>query len=309
MNNYLLIGIDREAISIEVSKLIKKTGFDTAPISIYDLEVNDLSDALEDLDTYGLFSDKKVIILKNIELFKKTDNEDKYDHLIKYLNNSDQDKLFIIEASKLNNDGFGKELKKLCSCIETNINTKNYIKDKFKDYDISQAAINLLDSYCLGDITKLKSECNKLIQYKFNEKKINEEDIKLLVEKKLGDSKELIFSFTRSIGEKDKDNALKKYIELLDYNIQPLEILGMLASQIRNIYQVKLLNKKNLSNKEIGKMLDMHEYRVLKIKELISFYSDKDCLDLMKKLCDIDLRIKTTDTDSNREIELFILNI
>lgn len=308
MNNYFLEGEDLEARSIEVKKLIKSTGFDTATISTYDLEVNDLSDVLEDLDTYGLFSDKKVVILKNIELFKKADEEDKYNHLIKYLKNSDPNKLFIIETNK-SSDSLSKEIKKLCNYIETNINTKNYIKESFKGYDISQDAINLLDSYSLGDVTKIKSECDKLKQYKFDEKKITKEDIELLVQKKLGDSKDLIFAFTRAIGERDRENALKKYIELLDYNIQPLEIIGMLASQVRNIYQVKLLSERNLSNKEIGKMLDMHEYRVLKIRELVNYYSEKDCFNLIKELSDMDLRIKTTDTDSNREIELFILNI
>jgi len=308
MNNYLLSGNDIESRSIEVSNLIKKTNFDTATVSTYDLEVNDLSDVLEDLDTYGLFSDKKVVILRNLELFKKSDNEDKYNHLIKYLKNSDSDKLFIIEVNKLS-DSIYKELKKLCSLIETSINTKNYIKDSFKGYEIDQNTINLLDSYCLNDISKLKNECDKLKQYKFNEKKITKEDVTLLVEKKLGDSKDLVFAFTRAIGEKNREEALKKYIELLNYNIEPLEIIGMLATQVRNIYQVKILSDENKSNKEIGKILDMHEYRVLKIRELINYYSEKDCFQLMRQLSDIDLRIKTTDTDSNREIELFILNI
>ena len=43
--------------------------------------------------------------------------------------------------------------------------------------------------------------------------------------------------------------------------------------------------------------------------ELIGLYSKEEILNLMKKLAEIDLKIKTTDTDPNTEIELFIVNI
>ena len=310
MNNYFLEGSDVKGRSIEIDKIISKEGFKDASTSIYDLESNDLSDVLEDLDTYGLFSDKKVIIIRNIDLFKIDDNKDKYDHFIKYLNNYDKDKLLFVEIDSLNgNSKISKDLKKLCSYKKIEINTKNLIKDYLNDYKINQNTIDLLDDYCLGDIIKIKNECDKLKQYKYDEKEITSNDVIELVEKKLGDSTNLLFDFTRSIGEKDKKNALKKYIELLDYNIQPLSVIGMLGGQLRLIYQVMLLNERRLSNSEIGKMLEVHEYRIKKTKELISYYDEEDILGLIKRLSDIDLKLKTTDSDPNREIELFIMNL
>ena len=56
MNNYFLEGSDLAGRSIEIEKIISKEGFSLATTSIYDLENKDLSDVLEDLDTYGLFS-------------------------------------------------------------------------------------------------------------------------------------------------------------------------------------------------------------------------------------------------------------
>ena len=38
-------------------------------------------------------------------------------------------------------------------------------------------------------------------------------------------------------------------------------------------------------------------------------YSEEELLNLMKKLSEIDLKIKTVDTNPNQEIELFIINI
>ena len=68
--------------------------------------------------------------------------------------------------------------------------------------------------------------------------------------------------------------------------------------------------KRNLSDQEIAKMLEeKSDYRIKKTRELVALYSEKELLELMKKLSEIDYRIKTSDVDSNKEIENFILNI
>ena len=168
---------------------------------------------------------------------------------------------------------------------------------------------NLLDEYCNGDYTKIQSECDKLKNFKYDDKIITNDDIKNIVSKKLGDPQELTFSFTRSIAEKNKKESLKKYKELLDYNIDSLSILGLLGSQIRIIYQVKILDSRGMRLQDIAKTLKEKEFRVKKTMELIGLYTQEETLDLMQKLAEIDLKIKTTDTDPNTEIELFIINL
>ena len=51
------------------------------------------------------------------------------------------------------------------------------------------------------------------------------------------------------------------------------------------------------------------DFRIKKTRELIALYSEKELLEIMQKLSEIDYRIKTSDVDSNKEIETFILNI
>ena len=75
-------------------------------------------------------------------------------------------------------------------------------------------------------------------------------------------------------------------------------------------YQVKILEKQRLSADEIAKTLqEKNSYRVKKTKELTRYYTEKELLDLMQQLADIDLKLKTTDADPHNLIELFILNI
>ena len=310
MNSYLLEGIDYVALENEVNKIITKEKFTSSTISTYDMDESELQNALEDLDTYNFLSDKKTIIIKNIDSLKYDENKKDFDHLIKYIDNPTQDNLLIIEAKKLNGTyKITKELRKKCKCIELEQNTKAFIKNELKDYKINQEAINLLDEYCNGDYTKIQSECDKLKNFKYDDKTITNDDIKNIVSKKLGDPQELTFSFTRSIAEKNKKESLKKYKELLDYNIDSLSILGLLGSQIRIIYQVKILDSRGMRLQDIAKTLKEKEFRVKKTMELIGLYTQEEILDLMQKLAEIDLKIKTTDTDPNTEIELFIINL
>lgn len=310
MNNYLLEGIDYVAIEKEVNKIISKEKFTSSTISTYDMDESELQNALEDLDTYNFLSDKKTIIIKNIDSLKYDENKKHFDHLLKYIDNPSKDNLLIIEAKKLNGTyKITKDLRKKCKCIELEQNTKAFIKNELKEYKINQETINLLDEYCNGDYTKIQSECDKLKNYKYDDKIITKDDIKDIVNKKLGDPQELTFSFTRSIAEKNKKESLKKYKELLDYNIDSLSILGLLESQIRIIYQVKLLDSRGMRLQDIAKTLKEKEFRVKKTMELIGLYTQEEILDFMQKLAEIDLKIKTTDTNPNTEIELFIINM
>ena len=310
MNNYLLESIDTTLLDKKIEKIIKDNDFSSASISSYDLDEVLLENALEDLDTYSFLTSKKVIIIKNIESIKYDDFKNDLDHLFKYLSNPIEDNLLIIMGHHFNgNSKIIKELKKLCKYELIEINSKAFIKNKLKDYTINQSTINLIDELCLGDITKISNECDKLINYKYNEKIITNEDVNLLVCKKLDDPKDLTFAFSRSLALKDKKNALSEFKELLKYNFEPFMLIGLLASQIRIIYQVKILEN-NRSDKDIASILDeKSDYRIKKTRELTRLYSESDLLNLMIKLSNIDYLLKTSDSDPINLIENFILNI
>ena len=85
MNSYLIEGIDYVAIEKEVKKIIEREKFNDSSLSIYDMDENVLENALEDLDTYNFLSDKKTVIIKNIDSIKYDDFKDDFVHLLKYI--------------------------------------------------------------------------------------------------------------------------------------------------------------------------------------------------------------------------------
>ena len=84
MHNYLIENIDQTITNDTIKELLKKEKIENNTISTYDLEETSLSNALEDLDTYSLFSSNKVIIIKNIDSLKIDDSKEEINHLIKY---------------------------------------------------------------------------------------------------------------------------------------------------------------------------------------------------------------------------------
>ena len=309
-NNYLLESTDHLSIQNEIAEITKKASFQDSAISIYDLEETLLEKALEDLDTYSFLTEKKVIIIKNIESLNQEEFAKDIKHLLQYLDNPNPDNLLIITSKKLNNTlKITKELKKKCTFNQISMNPEAFIKKELQNYTLEPGVIHLLLEYCKEDITKIKNECLKLKAYKHAEKEISKKDIKEMCVEKHGDSTELTFAFSRSLAEKNKKEALLKYKELLNYNIEPYNIVGLLASQIRILYQVKTLEERGMKNTEIANILNKKPFYIQKTSELTKFYSKKELLELMIKLEKIDVQIKTTDLDPNSLIEVFILNI
>ena len=309
-NNYLIECPDYVALKQKIDDIIDKNDFKEATINSYDLDETMLDAALEDLDTYGFLSPKKVIIIKNISNILENDKEN-VSHLIQYIDNPNPMNLLIITDAKLDDrKKITKELKKKMEYILVSMNAVDYIKRELASYKLETGVISLIHEYCLDDITKIHNDCSKLKEYRCDTLQIMQEDVKQLCIKKNSDMTAKTFDFIRSFAEKNKKKSLQIYHELVDSGVEAISIIGLVASQIRIMYQVKILSKKHLSDKEMADVLgEKSSYRITKTKELIHYYSEDELLNMMKKLSDIDFRIKTEGVDSNFLIELLILNL
>lgn len=307
-NNYLLESEDNYLVSLKIEELIEKCNFKDSPVHSYDMEEVPLSNALEDLDTYGLFSEKKVIVISNIESLTTDGNEKDIEHFFKYFKDSLDTILVIVTAKKLNNTKkITKELKKNLEYISLTANALDFTKKELQGYTLENGVVRALVSYTLEDIGRIHQECEKLKLYRIDTTKISLQDVEELVIKKLGDSRDLTFDFVRVLASKDKKGALDKYHELEEYSIDAIPLIGLLASQFLIMYQVKILEKRTNLNQEIADILGEKPYRIQKTRELTRYYSEQELRTILRKLADMDLKIKSSDVDGNFLIELFIL--
>ena len=302
MNNYLLISPSKSIIDKKIDELINN-GFKEGEVTTYDLEEDSITTLLEDADTISFLSPNKVIIGNNFNLDIDTT------YLFKYLDNPNPNVLLILTASKLDErKKIGKELKQKINYLKLDLDSKDIIKDILKDKKIDFKVINTLEEYFNDDKERLISECEKLKLAFLNDKEITYNKAEDIIIKPLNNSDNLSFSLVRNIALKDKKAALN-YQELLSYNIESYALMGLLESQYRLLYQVKVLNKKNISYNDIAKILEVHPFRVKKTLELVRYYSLKDISNILKDLALNDYKMKSGLIEADMLIDMLILNI
>ncbi len=306
MNNYLIEYNDIYLLNNEIDSLIEK-GFKEATKSIYDLDEESLENALNDLDTYSFLTDKKIIIIKNIN---KLEDDKLTEHLFKYLESPNDDNLLILTTNKLNmTKKINKELKKKTNYLKLEANLEKEIKNILKGYKIDTKSINKLIEYSNNNIDIIKSECDKLINYKEDDKNITDEDIETLVVKHLGDSNNLVFDLVKYIASKDKRRALEKYEKLGEYGIDDIALTALLESQLRLMIQVDLMMDERKSKDTIAKTLSQHPYRIEKTMELLRNVSRKELTKLIQNLGEMDYKIKSGKVNSKDQMLMYIINL
>lgn len=305
-NNYLLVYDNYYLFQEKLKDIISSTKFENASITNYDLEEEDLYNALLDLDTYSFLTEQKVIIIKNINLLE--DNQDTK-HLLKYLDNPNNDNLLILTTTKFNaTKKINKELKKKTNYIKLETDLNKEIKNILQGYEVEAGVITKLIEYSNNNIDIIKSECAKLKQYKFDTKKITKEDVETIVIKHIGESTQIVFDLIKDIAIKDKKRAIIKYEKLKKYNVDDIALIGLLESQLRLMIQIIMFSEKNYSNKDIAATLNIHPYRIEKTKELLRYSNKKDVCNMIKNLSNIDYKIKSGQIDNKDAIFMYIIN-
>lgn len=306
--NYLLETADYFSYLNKKNELISKNDFQSALIDEFSLDEVPLSNVLESLDTYSFLSEKKVVIVKNVELLDIENKSTK--HFLKYLENPDPNKLLIMLSSSLNNKKkITKELKDKATYIKIEDDPTKIIKEELKNYNMDRDTINLLLEYTNNSIDRIKSECDKLKLYKEEDKEIKLEDIKKICFKGSTDTTNLVFDLVKYISEKNKRQAIITYKLLHENNTDDLGIMALLESQLRLLKQVSMLMDRGEKKEAIASILKVHPFRVSKTMELLRSISDKEINSLIKELASIDYKIKSGLNDSKKPLDMLILNL
>jgi len=310
---YLFYGLERLQIDSEIKKVIKDNSIDEFSISRFDAKQNTIEQMFLDADSMSLFGSKRAIIIDNAYYFtgeKAEKNEDNLIKIEKYLNNYNKNNIiiFIVNAEKLDER---KKITKLINKVGKviNFNQKSDIneisKTLLKNYNIDYKSLALIKEKLNNQNELAYSEIEKLITYKENSN-ITNEDINLVISEY---PKIDFFEFIDNIINKKTKESIKTYQELLKLKEEPIKIIVTLANQFRLMYQAKKLNESGYTEKDIATKLGEHPYRVKLAIQKSRNYSDKDLLENLKRLGEININAKKGLVDSETSLELFILGI
>lgn len=310
-NNYLIYGVDKYLIDKEIDKIIKKNKIDNNSIIKYSLNEDSIDNILEDANTFNLFSDTKLIIVNDANIFTSS-NDILTDKIINYLNNyNDKSYLvFTLLSDKIDNR---KKITKVMSdkgnVIDLNkkdVDT-NYIISYLKEngYQINMSDARMILNKVGNNLFSINNELDKLMLFKLEDKVIDKNSIDLLINENIDSS---LFALVDSITNKDKNKMLKLYHECL-LESDPIMIINMLANKYILLYQVKRLISDGYSDDKIAKELEVHPYPVKLARNMCYSYSVKEILDIILKLANLDKDIKLGNVNGEVGLEFLLLSI
>ena len=315
-NIYLIYGLEDYLINKELKKIIDENNIIEDNITKYNLDIENVINAIEEASIVSMFDSKKIVICEGCSFLtgdnKKEINHD-IDSLIKYINNpfTDVYLVFIVRKEKLDDrKKIVKELKKNSTVIECNKilshNLNNYLRNYINEngYNIQNDALSLLIEKSSSNLSNLINECNKIFLYKEDDKNITAIDVDNLVFKNIEDN---IFELINAILEKNKEKIINIYNDLLLKGEEPIKLIVMIANQFRLILQVKLMIKNGYKEKDMASIINEHPYRV-KLATQTSFTINQ-LIKYLRQLQKLDFKIKSGEIDKNFGLEMFLLDI
>lgn len=313
MNNtiYLLVSEDDFITNEKTNEILKKHQTKNTEIVKYNLLETGIEKVVEDLDTYNFLCNQKIIIANNAYFLGGEKPKSAVEHNLakfeKYLKNPSQENILIISCEKLDNRKKIVDLiTKSGKVIDMNINLNTLIKNNLEDFLMTSQDIDFLIEYVCGDAARCISELEKLKLYKYDEKEITKKDIIDSVTKTVDDN---VFQLADSIIKKDKKKSIEIYQEMVLHNQKAAEIIPLVASKFRLMYQVKILSKTMYSDDEIAKTLGMKKYPVQLAREVARKYQDNEILKCLNMLAELDYNIKTNNMYEKVAFEQFVFSL
>ena len=312
MNNvYLIYGNNYSLIKREIDKIKE----DTLDVVKYDLSNTKVDELLDDASCISLFSGKKVLIGENALFLTSSDTTTDHDltYLEKYLkeNNHENITIFYVLKEKLDDrKKIVKLFKDRAKVISfEDIDDKNlykFVLDEFKKegFKLDIKTANYFVSYVGKNIDIIISEINKMKIYKDNNKLITIDDINSISSKGFNDN---VFDLTDAIMKKDFDKIFGVYNDLITIGEDEIKILSLISNQFILVYQCKLLDESNCDQKAIANLLNVHPYRVKLALE--TDYMTYELKNIIKKLHDLDFKIKSGKIDKKVGLKNFFINL
>lgn len=315
-NNFLIYGEDEFLIKHNINKIVNSKDKDTTSVIYYDMSEVTIEEVLEELNTFDLFDNNKIVICEKSIFLSSEGKKDNYntDILIEYLEKAKNDNILIITNCNIDErKKIVKDIKKSCSVIKCDklkdYEVEDYILKRFNKlgYKIDRNNVKLIFDRVGNDLTIINNEIKKLVMYKLDSKVITEEDILELVPKKIDDN---IFDLIDAVVENNKNKIFELYEGLTNYyGEEQTKIMVMVSNQFRLMLQCKVLNSEGKSESEIATFLKVHPYRVKlaiqKSRNIKRETLEKYLLDL----ANLDINIKSGKINKNMGLELFFLNM
>lgn len=318
MSIYLFYGEETYLLETKLKKIKKDFGELVKGINFIQIDENNVSEIINDIETPAFGYQTKLIIAKNTGLFKKEKKTSKVkisntesDKIAEYIlenkeifKNDDVTLIFVeeeVEKNKLYQaiESVGEvvkfellklpqlidNIKKICVAYKVNIDNET------AKYFVECCGTNMQD---------LINEIRKLIEYVGANGTITKDAIDKLSVKQL---ESVIFDLTDSLGKKDINKALEVLNNLI-YAKEPIQkILITLYNHFKKLFIVKIAEKYKKDLATAMSLKPNQLFLTTKYKAQARYFSINELRNIMQELINLDANYKVGKIDINIGLE------
>ena len=317
---YLIYGEEQFLLENSLKKIKNLFGELIKGINYVTIDETNLQNIISDIETPSFGFEKKLIIVKKTELFKKenkkkakTDKESIKTKLLNYLNeNLEEIKNSIVlifieeEADKCELMKFIEKNGIVCNFeyqkpaqIQARIKA---ITNAYK-VNIDVPTLSYFMECCGTNLQEIINEIRKLIECVGPNGTITKQDIDNLTIKKI---ESVIFDLTDNLGKKNTKKAIEVLRNLILAKEPIQKILITLYNHFKKLYLIKLALK---NNKDIIQALDLkpnQTFLINKYKMQAGYFKTSEIRTILKELSNLDYKYKIGLIDLNLGFEAIL---
>ena len=301
---YVFYGEEKYLQQEYLRKIKKIFGELSLGINYILLDENNIDTLISDIETPAFGYEKKLIIIRDSNLFKKDCKSPIKEKFKKYVSENmdiiNEAVVIVFIEETVHKMDLYKTVEKNAVIIETKelkpIEIKNRLKRICAMYkvQISDQNLNYLIETAGTSMQDLINEIRKLIEYAGENGEIQKEDIDKLTIKEI---QAIIFDLTDYLGTKNTEKALEVLNNLI-YNKEPLQkIIITLYNHFRKIYLTKLALKERRDLVEVLSLKPNQVFLTTKYRKQAEYFKEKEILQILKELIDLDYKSKSGQID------------
>ncbi len=292
-------------------------------VKILDGERTSAYDILGESRSFSMFSEKRVIIVRNFLPMYRKSADPGLDALIEAGSGNNKTEstsivIFMLEARHLGEiTSFGKKLIKACHGYDFSrlerAELKSFVTRRLKDAgkiigrNELEYLIDLTGYYnkdSAYDLTLLDGDVSKIV-------KASESDTisaGLIEELLIGDNDRFVFDLVDAVVKGDRATALEIAETIIREEDGSMAVIALLTKQFEIMYDSLELSDKGYSLEQIAKSTGVNQFRLKKAYRAAMAYSKSKIKTLLIDLYNIDRDIKRGDIDKDVALELFVVS-
>lgn len=307
-NAYLLYG-DEIYLKLQYKdKLLKALNpdNDTMNFAMFEGKSIDVKEIISLADTMPFFADYRTILVQNSGFFKSTD-----DAICNYFKNSPPEttRFIFVESEVDKRNRFYKIINEYGQVVEFKEQDENTLRNwvgriiQENNLKITVNNANYFLSKTGNDMSNIRTELDKLINYVDGREEITKEDIDAIV---TAIASNHVFEMMDAIALKQQVKALDMYYELISLKESPLGILALLVRHFNKLLQAKDLKQRGYGNNDIANKISINKFFVGKYIDQAAKFKTEKLIEALEDCANMEDQVKKGLLGDKMAIEILI---